>query len=388
MDFTPMKEYMKNLTEWRIPGNAMVIYKDAAPIFEYCTGFSDVEKGELMSIDKNLYIYSCSKITTTLTALQLFEKGFYKLDDPLYDFIPEFRDMYVKCENGEIIKSPTPITIRHLFTMTAGFNYNFNAPAFKTAQEITSGKFDTLTTIKCLAKEPLEFVPGEKWMYSLCHDVLGGFVEAVSGKSLADYAQENVFAPLGIDAQYYMTDRYRKNMAQQYKFNAVSEEECLPQLKKTDILKEGGYVSVCGIKNSHMLGENYHSGGAGIVTSVPEYAKLMATIANGGIWKNNERIIERKTIDLWRTNQLNKAQLESFNWPQLRGYGYGLGVHTMMNSPTGTPEKEMGWGGAAGANSLVDVDNNVSFFYAHHMLNNQGKFVEHKLRDLLYECIK
>lgn len=387
MNFQPMKDFLNHLTDWRIPGNVMEIYKDGNKVFSYSSGYSNIETGEKMTPDKYFYIYSCSKITTTLMALQLLEKGLYKLDDPLYDFIPEFKDMYVK-RGEELIKSPVPITIRNLFTMTAGFNYNFNTHAFKEAEEITGGRFDTLPTIKCLAKEPLEFVPGERWLYSLCHDVLGAFIEAVSGEKLADYARTNVFAPVEMDAEYFMTDRYRANMAQQYKFVDDSGETDIVKLQQSDISKEGGYISVEGIKNSHMIGENYHSGGAGIVTSVPEYAKLMAALANGGIAANGERIIERETLDLWRTNQLNPTQLTYFNWSQLKGYGYGLGVRTMMDSSLKTPVGEIGWGGAAGANALIDIDNNISFFYAHHMLNNQEAYVQPRLRDILYECLR
>lgn len=388
MDFQLMRDFLDHLTSWRIPGNVMVICKDGEPLFEYTSGYSDIEKGEKMSPDKFFYIYSCSKITTTLCALKLWEDGLYNIDDPLYDFIPEYKDMYVKRENGDIIKSPVPITVRNLFTMTAGFNYNFNVPGIKKAGEITNGKYDTLETIKCLAAEPLSFVPGEMWCYSLCHDVLGGFIEAVSGKSLAEYARENVFEPLGIDARYYMTDKYRNNMAQQYRFIDESSESDIVKLQQSGVSMDGGCIEIEGKVNSHMLGENYYSGGAGIVTSVSEYAKLMAALANGGISKNGERIINRKTIDIWRTNQLNDAQMKWFNWPQLKGYGYGLGVRTMIDASVGTPLGEIGWGGAAGANALVDVDNNISFFYAHHMLNNQESYVQPRLRDILYRCLK
>lgn len=388
MNFEPMRKFLDYLTSWRIPGNVMVIYKDGEPVFEYVSGYSDIEKGEKMSPDKTFFMYSCSKITTTICALKLMEKGLYKLDDPLYDFIPEYKDMYVKRDNGDVIKSPVSITIRNLFTMTAGFNYNFNVPSIKRAGEITGGKYDTLETIKCLAREPLYFVPGEKWSYSLCHDVLGGFVEAVSGKTLGEFAKENVFEPLGIDAKYHLTEEYTENMAQQYRFIDDSGESDIVKLQQTDKNMVGGYHVVEGKVNSHMLGENYCSGGAGVVTTVPEYAKLMAALANGGIGINREKIIERDTLEQWRTNQLDENQLRFVNWSQLKGYGYGLGVRTMMDASVGTPLGEVGWGGAAGANALIDMDNNVSFYYAHHMLNNQEGYVQPRLRDILYECLK
>ena len=388
MNFEPMREFLDHLTSWRIPGNVMVIYKDRIPVFEYTSGFSDIEKGNKMSFDKLFFIYSCSKITTTLCCLKLLEKGLYKLDDPLYDFIPEYKDMYVKRENGEIFKSPVPISIWNLFTMTAGFNYNFNVQGIKKAGELTSGRFDTLETIKCLAQEPLYFVPGERWNYSLCHDVLGGFIEAVSGKTLDEFAKENLFDPLEINASYHFTQCQIENMAQQYRFVDNSGESDIVKLQQSSTNMFGGYLKVEGKENSYIFGENYCSGGAGIVTSVPEYAKLMAALANGGVGINGEKIIDRKTIEHWRTNQLNKNQLSYIKWPHLKGYGYGLGVRTMMDASLGTPLGEVGWGGAAGANALIDIDNNISFFYAHHMLNNQESYVQPRLRNILYDCIK
>ena len=172
-------------------------------------------------------------------------------------------------------------------------------------------------------------------------------------------------------------------MAQLYRFIDDSGENDIVKLQQSGISMSGGYIETERMKNSHILGENFHSGGAGIITTVPEYAKLMNAIANGG-----EGIIKRETIDLWRTNQLSDDLIGCLTWPQLKGYGYGLGVRTMMNPSANTPIGEIGWGGAAGANALIDVDNKVSFFYAHHMINNQESYVQPKLRDILYTCLK
>lgn len=386
MNFKPMKELMDHLTNWRIPGNVIVIYKDGEAIFEYTSGYSDIEKKELMTSDKYFYLYSCSKITTCLAALQLLEKGVYGLDDPLYDFIPRFKELYVK-NGSDVIKTPHPVTIRNLFTMTAGFNYDTKAPAFDDARKKTNGKFDTLETIKCLADYPLDFVPGERWQYSLCHDVLGGFVEVVSGKKFGDYVKENIFEPLKIEASYNDKD-YKEKMCRQYRFDDDSTEEDIVKLQSSARKADGGRIVRHSLSNSLIFGDNYESGGAGIITTVPDYAKLMGALANGGISKNGEKIIERKTIELWRTNQLDENQKKYFNWEQLKGYGYGLGVRTLIDKSIGTPLGEIGWGGAAGANALVDVDNNISFFYAHHMLNNQEAYVQPRLRNSLYECFK
>jgi len=81
----------------------------------------------------------------------------------------------------------------------------------------------------------------------------------------------------------------------------------------------------------------------------------------------------------------------SFDWPRFQGYGYGLGVRTMMDrSVTGStgPVGEFGWGGAAGAYVLLDPENGVTAYYAQQMLNNQEDYVHPRLRNLIYACLE
>ena len=70
-----------------------------------------------------------------------------------------------------------PMTIRHLFTMTAGFNYDINSPSIQKAKLYSRNKADTRTMIDALAEEPLDFVPGTRYQYSFCHDVLAAVIE-------------------------------------------------------------------------------------------------------------------------------------------------------------------------------------------------------------------
>ena len=93
---------MDSLTEWIIPGNSVVIYKDGKKVFEYSSGYSDLEKKIKKTGEEQLYIYSCSKVATVTAALQLYEQGKFLLSDPLYEYLPEFKKMYVK--DGTTIK--------------------------------------------------------------------------------------------------------------------------------------------------------------------------------------------------------------------------------------------------------------------------------------------
>ena len=135
------------------------------------------------------------------------------------------------------------------------------------------------------------------------------------------------------------------------------------------------------------FGPEYDSGGAGIVTTVRDYAKFCAALARNGLGLTGERILSPGTIDLLKTDQLVPEHRPNFCWPQLKGYGYGLGVRTLTDKAlagsTG-PLGEFGWGGAAGASVYVDTKNELALFYAHHMLNPQEDYYQPRVRNAFF----
>lgn len=384
MNFEYMKNFMDSLTEWIIPGNSVVIYKDGKKVFEYSSGYSDLEKKIKKTGEEQLYIYSCSKVATVTAALQLYEQGKFLLSDPLYEYLPEFKKMYVK--DGDRIKAAeNPITIRDLFTMTAGLSYATNTPAFEKARKLTDGKMDTRTVIKCLAEEPLLFEPGARWNYSLCHDVLAVLAEVVSGMRFSEYMKKNIFEPLDMNNSYYHTPN-DVIISPQYIYEIQDAKNIVELQQKehtTGVVKRA-------YGNELVFGENYDSGGAGIITTVDDYAKFAAALANSGTGLNNNRILSSATVKLMKTNQLNEAQRKTMNWRRLRGYGYGLGVRTLIDkaeSGSNSSIGEIGWGGAAGATIIADTEEKVALFYAHHMLNPQEEYYQPRLRNVLYSCL-
>lgn len=384
MNFEYMKNFMDSLTEWIIPGNSVVIYKDGKKVFEYSSGYSDLEKKIKKTGEEQLYIYSCSKVATVTAALQLYEQGKFLLSDPLYEYLPEFKKMYVK--DGDRIKAAeNPITIRDLFTMTAGLSYATNTPAFEKARKLTDGKMDTRTVIKCLAEEPLLFEPGARWNYSLCHDVLAVLAEVVSGMRFSEYMKKYIFEPLDMNNSYYHAPN-DVIISPQYIYEIQDTKNIveLQQKEHTSGVVKRAYG------NELVFGENYDSGGAGIITTVDDYAKFAAALANSGTGLNNNRILSSATVKLMKTNQLNEAQRKTMNWRRLRGYGYGLGVRTLIDkaeSGSNSSIGEIGWGGAAGATIIADTEEKVALFYAHHMLNPQEEYYQPRLRNVLYSCL-
>lgn len=389
MDFKILEQFMDHLTGWRIPGNSISVCIDGKEVFSYQSGYADVEKKIPMTKEHYVNLYSCSKPATVTAALQLYEKGLIRLEDPLYAYIPEFKDMYIK-EGDGLKKAENPITLWNLFTMTAGFNYATTTPAFQKARELTDGKMDTLSVLRCLAEEPISFEPGASWQYSLCHDVLAGVVEVVSGQKFRDYVKDHIFDPLDIKAAYH-NEQIQSEMAQQYRFVDGSAENLVDQQSGQNVPAEGGVIIPVGARTNNLIfSPEYDSGGAGIVSCVAEYSKFCAALACGGVGATGERILLRETIDLLRTPQLNAAQQEKLNWKQLAGYNYGLGVRTRTQILPGTLGNigEFGWGGAAGATVLMDPELKLSVCYAHHMLNPQEDYYQPRLRDAVYASLK
>lgn len=390
MNFTPIKEFMGMLTDWRIPGNSIKITLKNKEVFSFQSGFEDVKNKIPMSENLLFNIYSCSKPITVIAALQLYEKGYFLLDDPLYSFIPEYRDIYINKSNGDRIKANNPITLRHLFTMTSGLTYNTDTAAFKKAKEITNGKMNTLDTIKCLAADGLSFEPGEAWQYGLNHDVLATVVEVISGKKFRDYVKENILLPLEMKDTYYHNENVIERVAKQYQYINSNETNIVKQQSDRNNQTKSGRIEEVGKAVSLIFGEEYDSGGAGITTSVEDYSCFSSALANNGISENGEQIISSNSIKMLKENQLNEHQIKYFNWPQLRGYGYGLGVRTMIDrvkAGSNGSIGEFGWGGAAGATVLIDTDLNLSMFYTHHMLNPQEEYYQPRLRNVLYSCL-
>lgn len=387
MDFTALKDFIDRLTSWRIPGNGIRVSLEGKEVFSYTSGYADVENKIPMTLEHYINIYSCSKVATVTAALQLYERGFFLLDDPLYEFIPEFRDMYISDEKG-IRKAKNPITLRHLFTMTSGFTYDRETQAYQKARELTNGTMDTMTVTKCLASDPLSFEPGSAWQYSVSHDVLGAVVEVISGKRFRDYVREHIFEPLDMQCSMYHNEEVQDKMAVQYEFfNGNGENHIAQQAGAGE--KADGYYLPIGQAATGVLGTEFDSGGSGITTTISDYSKFCVALANGGVGATKEKILSAGTIDLLRTNQLNAAQMKGFCWPQLKGYGYGLGVRTLIDKGAGSTGNlgEFGWGGAAGATVLVDPEIKLSVFYAHHMMNPQEDYYQPRLRNVVYGCV-
>lgn len=337
--FEKTKTFCDSFLEFGMPGFDLAVYQNGKCILRYFNGFSCLEDKIKMNGFERYNLYSCSKAITCTAALQLWEKGLFSLDDKLSDYMPEFKEMFVRTENG-IERAKKPILIKHLFEMTAGFSYDHDSPSLKQCKIDTDGECPTRETMKYLAKEPLLFEPGDRWEYSLCHDVLAALIEVVSGEKFEIYVKKNIFEVAGMERSSFMLpEEELDTVTEQYQF------------------KDGRAINVGKKIVSHKLGSKYASGGAGCVSTVDDYMKFLESL-------RTNKFIKPETLGLMMTNRLTERQERAY-WAR-QTHGFGLGVRC----PKGNEKyQDFGWSGWASAYWAVDIENKLSIFFGSHLLD-------------------
>ncbi|QHW34991.1 beta-lactamase family protein [Paenibacillus rhizovicinus] len=378
MDFAPLSKFIDRITAWRIPWAEVLVVHRNETVFRYRAGCADLEANIPIDEDRIIYLYSLTKIMTCVAALQLVEKGAILLGDPISEYLPEFTEMTVRKqqEDGGHATEPAqhPITVRDLFTMTAGFSYDLASPSLRDALKRTDGKMTTREFATALAQEPLLFEPGTRWNYSLCHDVLAALVEAVDGRRFSLYVRDEITGPLSMaDTGFHLSEAQLGRLAPQYEY-------------KDEL---GKAVRMDG--NWYRLGSEFDSGGAGLLSTVSDYARFLNALTNRGTSPEGARILSAASIDLMRTDHLTARTRGDYNWAHHAGYGYGLGVRTHVSeagSGSLSPLGEFGWSGAAGSFAIIDPESQLTVMYAQHLVNNQEPYVHPRLKNIVYSCLE
>ena len=375
MNFTELENYLKNIDTNIIPDCEIAVYKDHKCLYKNSFARPNYPEEEK---EKDLYyLFSASKVITCTAAMRLIEDEKLGLDDPVSKYLPEFAKLYVLKE-GKKVPAENTLTVRHLMSMQGGFTYDLGFEGIKKVREESNNKATTREVVSALSRMPLSFEPGENYQYSLCHDILAAVIEVASGKKFSEYLNEVIFSPLGIkDITFTPTEDVIKRMKRQYKvdlryFTALPQEpECV-----------------------YRLTDNHESGGAGMIASLNDYVKFADALACGES-KEGYRILKPETLRLMKTNQLGETALKTLRSPtsHFNGYGYGLGVRTMMEPEKDfslSPKGEFGWDGAAGAFCLIDTDNHLSVFYAQHVLSCGYVYqnVHKAIRNLVYKALE
>lgn len=391
MNFDKLTEYIDSLsTEYGIPAADCKITKNHEVVYRHMMGYSDFE-GKIPLTNKALFrLFSATKVVTMTAIMQLIERGKLKLYDEVRNYLPEFDQIKVvddfriefpfrwpqtgdKCHYAH-----NSIRIIDLMTMTAGLSYDTASKEEREIRESSNNKASTRDVMKAIAKMPLAYEPRTRYAYSLAHDVLGAVVEIITGMRYSEYLNENIFKPLGISDFYFHWENDKE----------ISDRICamyMGAFESDDIKPDDGILS-----SSFKITANYESGGAGLAGTVDAYSMFIDALCNGGVGSNGARILSEESVNMFTVPYTTGQMSKDFGISGKVGYEYGLGVRVLVdNKVSKSPVGEFGWDGAAGAYVLVDTINNISIFYAQHIIGFPKVYSEihPKLRDLAYESM-
>jgi CubicO group peptidase (beta-lactamase class C family) len=342
------------IDQHRMAGVVLYVARDGQPVRFRSYGMQDIEAKKPMGNDAIFRIASMSKAVTTLAIMMLYEEGWFTLHDPVGKFIPGFQKSVVAVPppadappGTKFVTVPAkrPIQIRDLLTHTAGLTYGdgLAVDLYKAANvyywyfadhdEPIGAAIDRLATL------PLHGQPGEQWQYGFSTDVLGRLVEIVSGLPLDRFFEERIFRPLKMtDTSFFLPPEKLPRLATVYGMEKG-------QLVRTD---QGAYVD--GPRKCF-------SGGAGLLSTTSDYARLLQLLLNGGEL-DGVRLLSPKTVELMRSNHTGTKYAENTG-------AFGLGFWVMQDvgyyGELGTPGA-FGWGSAYFPQYLVDPKEKIVAF--------------------------
>lgn len=309
-------------------------------------GKKDAATGAPMAKDTIFRIFSMSKPITSTAMMILYEEGKWNPEAPISDYIPEFANLKVfksVAQDGRIRVEDCvhPPTMRELMTHTAGFTYGFtDTPVDRLYREQHVLGSDSLQDmIDKLAKIPLLYQPGTRWVYSLSVDIEGYLVQKLSGMSFPDFLRTHIFEPLDMkDTGFYVPKPKWNRLATLY----VST-------------KAGGFAPYTGgAMDEFRKPPSAPSGGGGLVSTAHDYMRFAQMLLNGGEL-DGVRILGPATVKLMTSNHLRASLMDgrfSIGIQHMRpgfGYGYDVAVFTnpaLADNPVG--KSTFLWDGAAG----------------------------------------
>ncbi len=374
----------------KIVGSLTLIARKGEIAYFKPMGLMDRERNKPMALDTIFRIYSMTKPITSVALMMLYEQGHFQLDDPVWKWIPEWRNLRVFASgNHPAFLTNRPkrhMTIRDLFMHTSGLTYGFMERTNVDAayRKINVGEVGSKTTlremIEKLASLPLEFSPGDFWNYSVSTDVLGYLVEVISGMSFDEYLQTRIFDPLGmVDTGFSVPPEKQDRFAANYQRTVD---------KKVELLDDPG-------NSPFARPVTFFSGGGGLTSTASDYYRFCQMLLNKGEI-DGVRILGKKTLELMTMNHLPGGQdmaamsLSTFDQVAPEGSGFGLGFSVILDqvrSGVIGSAGEYSWGGAASTAFWIDpLEDLIVVFMTQFMPNATFNF-RGQLKTLIYPAI-
>ena len=304
--------------------------------------------GPPVTEDTIFRIRSMTKPIVGVAMMQLWEKGLWKAEDPITKFLPELGNLKVATNPDSItdglVPANRPPSMNEVMTHMAGFGYGLSAASAvdrEFQRDNPHAQPNLPAAMKRLAQIPLLFQPGERWSYSYTVDVQAAALEKITGKTLGNYLDENVFTPLGMsDTSFFVSEEnYKNRVATVYTRNATTGAK--------DVFPDGYSFTV---RNHH------ESGGGGLTSTTHDYIRFVQMILNEGAL-DGQQILKPDTVKVMMTNHIGETRA-------MGGGGFGWGGAVKTAAPTDAAPAPVGtydWFGIDGTWFWVDPVNDIGF---------------------------
>ena len=367
----------------KVAGGVALVLRDGKTVYERAFGFADRESGTRMTPDAIFRIASQTKALTTVAIMILVEEGTIALNNPVSAFIPAFDTTWVAVETDtgrSIVRAARRITIRDLLAHTAGISYGTDArvradyaarglgPAAGYGWYTADKDEPVCATMERLAGLPFVRHPGEAFVYGYNTDILGCVVERASGMTLDDFFRARITGPLGMrDTHFFLPEAKRSRLVTVY----AMRDGTLG--RAPDDARGQGHYDRGPRRN--------FSGGAGLVSTARDYARLLQMLLNGGEL-DGVRVLSPASVRVMTSDQIGAL----YSQPGM-GFGFGFAiVHQPGADNTLAPVGTWGWGGAYGSQYRVDPANRVIWMYLMNLLPN-GTDIAQKFPNLVYQAL-
>lgn len=382
-----LQDILNEMTETGfISGVSCMVLQNGEEQCYYESGMRDIANALPITRDTIFRLYSMTKPITSAAVMILLEEGKIDLLDPVSMYLPGFKDQQI-WQKGMLTPAVRPVTIQHLLNMTSGLAYGGegNATEVRTGalfeevkEKLTSNQ--PLTTIEImnrLGQLPLAFQPGEKWQYGTSADVLGAVVEIVSGMRFGEFLEERIFKPLNMkDTAFYVPAEKQSRLAKVY--------------RETESGLEEFHISHLGVQNRMELQPAFESGGAGLVSTIDDYATFTQMLLNKGTFRGNT-ILSEKTVEFMTGTHLAPALQDYINqWENLPGYTYANLMRIMIDPGAAVSMSAMGeygWDGWLGTYMMNDPSNNITLLIMHQKTDSGTTVYTRKIRNVLFSAI-
>jgi len=326
-------------------------------------GNSDISEKNTLKSDDIFRIASMTKPIVSVGLMMLHEEGKFELDDPVYKYIPEFKNLSVQ-KRKKIKPAKNHIKVIDLLRHSAGFNFKGPEDYRKTIN-LTLEEYT-----KEAAKNPLKFEPGTTWWYSYATDICGYLIEVLSGQKLDVFLKKRIFDPLEMNDTFFEIPK--------------DKLERLTTLYIVD--KEKKLISFDDKSNTPFKDKVVLlNGSGGLLSTTDDYLKFASMLLNNGSFKNNQ-LISKETLDLMKVDHSLGLKYKKLAFGKKKGFGLGFEIVKEEDTKFGS-KGTFGWGGMFGTYFRVDPKENMVIIYMTQSFETYRLKIADKFRSLIYDSI-